>query len=122
MSTMQAPTHFDLEALRRGIEERDAARLVELYAEDAELRLVDLLHPPSNPKVLRGREQIGEYLDDVCARDMTHRVEHLTTEGDRIAFTENCEYPGGSRVLCLATLHVAGGYIVREVGVQVWDE
>lgn len=122
MSTMEAPASFDLAALRRGIEERDADQLIGLYAEDAEMRLVDRLHPPSNPQILRGRGAIGEYLTDVCSRDMTHRVEHLTSEGDRVAFTEDCEYPGGSRVLCAATLDIADGHIVREVGVQVWDE
>src|ERR1035441_9717449 len=32
---------FDAEALRRGIEERDATTLLGLYAEDAELHVVD---------------------------------------------------------------------------------
>ncbi|BAW09006.1 nuclear transport factor 2 family protein [Nocardia seriolae] len=122
MSTMEAPAQFDLAALRRGIEERDADQLIGLYAEDAEMRLVDRLHPPSNPQILRGRGAIGEYLNDICSRDMTHKVEHLTAAGDRVAYTEDCEYPGGSRVLCAATLDIADGHIVREVGVQVWDE
>lgn len=115
-------TEFDTAALRRGVEERDADCLVALYADDAELRLVDKLNPPSRPRVLRGRDEIGAYLDDICSRDMTHRIDHLVTDGTTVSFTEQCEYPGGSRVLCSATLDLADGRIVREIGVQVWDE
>jgi hypothetical protein len=122
MSTTQAPVGFDVDALRRGIEERDAASLINLYAEDAEMRLVDRLNPPSNPRVLRGRASIAEYFTDICGRDMTHRVEHLMTDGKTLSFTESCAYPSGSRVLCSATIDLAGGRIVRELGVQVWDE
>lgn len=122
MSTTEARARFDLDALQRGIEERDAARLIELYADDAELRLVDRVNPPSSPRVLHGRAAIADYLDDICGRDMTHRVEHLMTDGDTVSFTESCAYPGGSRVLCSATIDLSDGRIVRELGVQVWDE
>ncbi len=55
-----------------GIEERDAATLLGLYAEDAELHVVDRNDQPSHPKIIRGRAAIGEYFADVCGRDMTH--------------------------------------------------
>ena len=113
---------FDSTAFRRGVEERDAACLAALYADDAELLLVDKLNPPSRPRVLRGRNEIAAYLDDICSRDMTHRVDHLLTDGRTVSFTESCEYPGGRRVLCSATLDLADGRIVRELGLQVWDE
>jgi SnoaL-like domain len=122
MSTTEARAEFDLDALRHGIEERDAARLIELYAEDAELRLVDHVNQPSSPRVVHGRTAIAEYLNDICGRDMTHRVEHLMTDGNTVSFTESCTYPSGSRVLCSATLDVDHGRITRELGVQAWDE
>src|SRR6202035_1412701 len=65
---------FDAEALRRGIQERDAATLLGLYAEDAELHVVDRSDQPSHPKIIRGRAAIGEYLADVCGRDMTDQA------------------------------------------------
>jgi ketosteroid isomerase-like protein len=122
MSTTQARAGFDLDALRRGIEERDAARLIELYAEDAEMRLVDRINQPSSPRVVRGRAAIADYLNDICGRDMTHRVEHLMSDGHTVSFTESCAYPSGSRVLCSATIDLTDGRITRELGVQVWDE
>jgi ketosteroid isomerase-like protein len=114
-------TTFDAEALRRGIEERDAEALLGLYADDAELRVVDRDNPPSNPRVVRGRAEIGEYLNDLCARDMTHRLERVVAAGTGAAFIQDCRYPDGTRVQCIAVLDLENGRIVRQSGVQAWD-
>jgi ketosteroid isomerase-like protein len=116
-----ATTAFDTEALRRGIEERDAATLRGLYAPDAEMTVVDRNAPPSHPRVLHGRTAIGEYLDDTCGRDMTHRLERVVVSGDAAAFTQACRYPDGTRVLCLAMLDLRDGLIVQQTAVQEWD-
>ena len=113
---------FDPEALRRGIEERDAATLLGLYAEDAELQVVDRNDQPSNPKVIRGRSAIGEYFADVCGRDMTHTIERLVVGDTGAAFVQACQYPSGARVMCAAVLDLSGGLITRLPGVQAWDE
>lgn len=114
-------TTFDTEALRRGIEERDAATLRALYAADAEMTVVDRNAPPSRPRVLHGRTAIGEYLDETCGRDMTHRLERVVVSGDTAAFTQACRYPDGTRVLCLAMLDLRDGLIVSQTAVQEWD-
>jgi hypothetical protein len=113
---------FDPETLRRGIEERDAATLLGLYAEDAELQVVDRNDQPSNPKVIRGRSAIGEYFADVCGRDMTHEIRRLVVSGDNAAFVQACRYPSGAQVLCIAVLDLKDGLITRQSGVQAWDE
>jgi len=115
-------TTFAVEAFRQGIEERDATVLLDLYAEDAEIRIVDRTSPPSSPRVLRGRQEIAEYLTDVCARDMTHHLERVVSNADTAAYLESCRYADGTRVLCSAVLDLAGGRIVRQSGVQAWDE
>lgn len=51
---------FNTETLRQGIEGDKAANLLSLYADDAELRIVDRNTQPSNPRVLHGRGEIGE--------------------------------------------------------------
>jgi ketosteroid isomerase-like protein len=124
MNTSQLTTSqaFDAEAFRRGIEERDADRLLALYAEDAELHVTDRNDQPSHPKIIRGRAAIGEYFADVCGRDMTHSVDRLVVGGDGAAFVQSCRYPGGARVQCVAVLDLAGGLIIRQYGVQAWDE
>jgi ketosteroid isomerase-like protein len=114
-------TAFDTEALRRGIEERDAATLAALYTPDAEMIVVDRNAPPSRPRVLLGRTAIGKYLDETCGRDMTHRLERVVVSGDTAAFTQACRYPDGTRVLCLAMLDLRDGLIIRQTAVQEWD-
>ena len=113
---------FDAGALRRGIEERDVTTLLGLYAENAELRVVDRNDQPSNPKVIRGREAIGEYFADVCGRDMTHTIERLVVSENNAAFVQACRYPSGARVLCIAVLDLKDGLVTRQSGVQAWDE
>ena len=108
---------FDAGALRRGIEERDAATLLALYAEDAELQ-----DQPGHPKIVRGRDAIGEYFADVCGRDMTHTIERLVVGDDGAAFVQACRYPSGAQVRCVAVLDLKDGLITRQSGVQAWDE
>jgi SnoaL-like domain len=125
MTTSQMTTmsqSFDAAALRRGIEERDAAALLGLYAEDAELHIVDRNDQPSHPKVIRGRAAIGAYFADVCGRDMTHKIERLVIGDGGAAFVQVCQYPTGARVLCTAVLDLKDGLITRLSGVQAWDE
>jgi hypothetical protein len=115
-------TGFDFEAMRRAIEQLDADLLVSLYADDAELRIVNKSTTPSSPRELRGKEEITEYLRDVCGRAMTHHIENEVVGENRIAFNEACEYPDGTKVLAATTLDLREGKIVRQVNVEAWDE
>jgi ketosteroid isomerase-like protein len=121
MNTQTIPA-FDTATFRRAIEERDAALLLTLYADDAELQVVDRTAQPTHPQLVRGRQAIGDYFADVCGRDMTHRIERLFSTADHAAFVQLCRYPGGSQVQCAAVLDLRDGKIVRQSGVQAWDE
>jgi len=121
MSTSTTST-FDFAELKRALEERDATAQLALYANDAEITLVDRINTPGSPRVLRGREEIRGWIEHVSERDMTHHVAmHVAGEGGA-AFTEACRYPDGTNVLCVAVLELREGLITREVGVQAWDE
>ncbi len=122
MTQQKLGTGLDIEALRRAAEQRDARTLADLYAEDAEVRIVNRNSPPSSPFVLRGREAIAEYLRDVCGNGARHRIENEVLGKNRVAFNESREYPDGTRVLAATILEVRGGKIVREVSVEAWDE
>ena len=115
-------TGFDFAALRRGIEQLDAESLTSFYADEAEMRIVNRRAGPSSPRVLRGKEEITEYLRDVCERAMTHRVENEVIGKGRVAFNEACEYLDGTRVLSAITLEVSDGKIARQTQVEAWDE
>ncbi len=122
MSEQKTAGRVDIETLRRSYEERDAELLVSLYAEEAELRIVDRTAPPSSPLELRGKAEIAEYWSEILSRDMTHRVENEVIGKDRLAFNVHCEYSDGTRVLGAMTHDLRDGRIVWQVNVQVWDE
>jgi ketosteroid isomerase-like protein len=113
---------FDLDTLRRGHEDRDAAALLDLYAENAEITVVDQLHPPSDPMVVRGLREIGEYLTELCQRDMTHELTEAAVADDHVSALVACRYADGTRVLAADAFQLGDdGLIHRETIVQAWD-
>lgn len=122
MTVQKAAAGLDFGTLRRAIEESDAELLAGLYADDAEVRIVNKDNPPSSPFELRGKEEIAEYLRDVRGRDIRRRVEQEVVGEDRVAFNEACEYPDGTRVLAAESLDLHDGKITTHVVVEAWDE
>lgn len=119
MSTIQK---FQIETFTRAVEERDAATQLAMYAPDAEVTLIDRVSTPSAPRVLRGVEEVRAWVEDVCGRDMAHRVQHTVCDGTGAAFTEACRYPDGTAVACATVLELADGLVKRQTAVQAWDE
>jgi len=109
-------------SLKRAIEDRDGRTLSSFYADDALLRIIDSDNTPSAPRELRGIEAITAFWDDVCGREMTHQVDMSISEGNRMAFTENCAYPDGTTVFCMSTIELENGKIARQTVVQAWDD
>ncbi len=120
--TEQIAGRLDFEVLRHAIEESDFEALTGLYADDAELRMVNKNCPPSMSSLLRGKAAIADLLHDICGREMTHHVEDEVIGEDRVAFNEVCEYPDGVKVLGATTMDLRDGKIVRQLNVEVWDE
>lgn len=108
-------------ALKRAIEGRDSKTLASFYANDAVLRVIDSDNPPSKPNEIKGKKAIGAYFSDVCGRDMTHKVLAGVSDQKRLAFTQRCAYPDGTKVLCSAMVELKGGKIARQTVVQAWD-
>ncbi|QLJ03300.1 nuclear transport factor 2 family protein [Streptomyces sp. NEAU-sy36] len=113
---------FDTETLRRGIEGTTGNTLLALYADDAEVRIVDHNTQPSHPRVLHGRGEIAALLDDIYRRDMTHKLDQCVVQGDHAAFTESCQYGDGTRVLAESMITLRDGKIARQILIQAWDE
>ena len=107
--------------LRRAIEGHNAHVLSGLYADDAVMRIIDRDNPPSKPRELKGKAAIAAFYDDVCSRAMTHKLETGVADGDRLAFTQACTYPDGTRVFCSAMIELDHGKIARQTTVQAWD-
>ncbi|MFB6963509.1 nuclear transport factor 2 family protein [Streptomyces sp. NPDC056309] len=113
---------FDTGTLRLGIEGDTPDTLLSLYADDAEIRVVDRDSRPSSPKILHGRDEIGRMLQDVYGRDMTHRLEQCVVQGDRAAYVESCRYADGGRVLAESMVLLRDGRIAEQILIQAWDE
>ncbi|MBW1597875.1 nuclear transport factor 2 family protein [Streptomyces sp. JJ38] len=122
MGTAAAGSAFDTDALRRAVEGRDTRTMLELYADDAEYRMIDRNTQPSHPMVRHGRDEIRGVLEDVFSRDMTHKLEECVVQGDHIAYVESCEYPDGTRVLASSMATLRDGRITEQTTVQAWDE
>ena len=110
-----------LDTLAAAIEAKDAAAVAAHYAPRATLSLYDRDHPPTDPTVYAGTDEIEAYFRDVCGRNMDHRVADRVATPDRIAFTQRCRYPGGEQVLCVTVATVRDGRIVDQTALQVWD-
>ncbi len=112
---------WEMGALRRGLEQNDAGLVSGLYADDAEIEIVDRDHPPSQPMTLHGRQAIADFLRDLASRHVAHRVGREVIGSDALAFTETCQYPDGKRVLSNSLVELRDGKIRRHVMVQAWD-
>lgn len=120
---MSTTTANILDTIRAATEARDAAALSALYADDAEVIVVDRSTPPSAPHVLHGHDEVVAYLRDSCAREMTHEVRDTVLGDGRLAFATHCRYPDGTRVLCATIADLdPSGRITRQTIVQAWDE
>jgi hypothetical protein len=112
---------LDFETLRLGIERCDPDLVLGLYAEDAELSIVNADAPQGVPFELRGKAEIAKYLRAVFGQGATHRVEQEVFDEGRVTFREACEYPDGSLVGVATTLELRDGRIVRQVDVVAQD-
>ena len=119
---MSTITTFDLDRFTRAAEERDASTQLSMYDPDAVVTIVDKISQPGAPRVLRGREEISSWLEDMYGRDMTHSVKHRVYDQTGAAYTQACRYPDGTNVLCATVIELADGVIAGQTAVQVWDE
>jgi hypothetical protein len=115
-------TTFDLDRFTRAAEERDAATQLSMYGPDAVVTIADKVSQPGAPRVLRTREEIGAWLEDIYGRDMTHSVKHRVLDETGAAFTEACRYPDGTNVMCATVIALDGGLISGQTVIQAWDE
>jgi SnoaL-like domain len=119
---MSTTTTFDLDRFARAAEERDASTQLSMYGNDAVVTITDKISQPGSPRVLRTREEIQDWLEDMYARDMTHSVKHRVRDANGAAYTQACRYPDGTNVLCATVIELDGGVISGQTVIQVWDE
>lgn len=87
--TQKIPT---IRELRSAVESRDAAALRSYYDDNAMLMIIDSINTPSRPRTIKGKRDIGAFLDDVCSRDMTHTIDTGIVDSKSLAFVEHGEH------------------------------
>ena len=113
---------LDFGTLRLGIERCDPDLLLDVYAEDAQLSIINAGASQASPFKLYGKAEIAKLLRATFGQKSLHRVEGEEVAGDDwVTFWETCEYPDGTRVWVETTLQVEGGKIVRQVDVVAKD-
>lgn len=110
-----------IEGLRKAVETRDAKSLKSFYASNATITIIDSDNPPSKPRIISGAPAIGEFLDDVYSRDMTHTVESGVVDGKQLAFVQRCRYSDGTHVIASNTAELGAQGITSQTVVQAWD-
>jgi hypothetical protein len=115
-------TTFDIDPFTRAAEERDAATQLSMYGPDAVVTINNRISQPSAPRVLRGREEIKAWLEDVYTRDMTHTVQHRVHDETGAAYMQACRYADGTNVLCATVIELGGGVISGQTVLETWDE
>ncbi len=119
---MSTITTFGLDRFTRAAEERDAATQLSMYGPQAIVTIADKITQPGAPRVLRTRDEIKGWLEEMYGRDMTHSVKHTVEDDTGAAYTQACRYPDGTNVLCATLIALDGGHISEQTVVQVWDE
>jgi hypothetical protein len=93
-----------------------------MYGPNATVTITDKISQPGKPRVLASREEIQAWLEDIYAREMSHKVQHRVLDASGAAYTEACRYPDGTNVLCATVIALQDGQISDQTVVQVWDE
>ena len=105
---------LDFESLRRAIERGDPDSMLEFYADDDGVRV---LNDGAVSFEVEGKAEVAKYLRAIHARPAIHCVENEVVVEGRAHFEESCEYPDGARTVVATTLEVREGEISRQVNV-----
>jgi predicted RNA-binding Zn ribbon-like protein len=118
MAERNTTNGLNFEALHLAIERCDPDQVLDFYAEDAELSIVNAQAQQGSHFELWGKAEIAKHLRATFAPETSHRVEREDIVGeDRVTFQEACEYPDGSRIVVETTLEVRDGKIFHQVDV-----
>jgi hypothetical protein len=119
---MSTQVTFDLAGLIAAIESGNTQYQLALYADCAEIRIVDSDRPAHAPQILRGRSAIATWIGGAYASQKNHRVVDFTADPPSLTLIEECEGPAGAPVSLARSAEVSGGQITRETAVLTHAE
>jgi hypothetical protein len=108
---MSTQTSFDLPGLSRAIQSQDHRYQLALYADNAELEILDRGHLDAPLQVLHGKAEIAKWLDAMSTTAVRYQVRDPLRGPDVVGFTEECIYPDGKTLVFECTAEVSRGQI-----------
>jgi hypothetical protein len=108
---MSTQTSFDLPGLSRAIQSQDRRYQLALYADNAELEILDGNHLGAPLQVLHGKPEIAKWLDAMSSRAVSYKVRDAVGGPAAVRFTEECVYPDGKTLVFECTAEVSRGQI-----------
>jgi hypothetical protein len=113
---------FDIDGFVAAMVAKDAERWSAYYAPGAEWLEYRHDQPPASPKRFEGREAITEFVEEICAADLTIEVEDPLA-GDGIAwYRVDVALGDGRRIVEHVRLRTLGRLITQQVDVEAWDQ
>ena len=112
---------FDFAAYRAAFEAKDVPAWLAFYADDAQWAEYRHTDPPRAPNVMRGKAEIGAFLERVAAMPLTIELSREVVATDRIAFACLVTLGDGKQILEHVIADLRDGLIVHHVDVEAWD-
>jgi len=112
---------FDFTGFARAMANLDAAAWVGFFADDAEWVEYKHTHPPRSPRVIRGKAEIGAFVERICGGGVQLTVEDHVVGLSRASFRLWVTLSDGRRIIEHVIIHHDGGKVTRQVDVEAWD-
>lgn len=112
-------TAFDIDAYARALERWDVDVLADMYTEDAEFVKIDGEHPPSDPRVVHGREMLREMFKHCRTIGVKSTMHHTLSGPERTAATGTCVFPDGRTVTFNHVNELRAGRIARQTEIAI---
>jgi hypothetical protein len=116
-------SNFDFNNFRKAFESKNAADWSSYYSDDAEWYEYRQWSPPANPNVMKGKVEIGKFIERVCSNDRIElKISDEVISDSRIAFRLAVSFPDGRMIIENIIADILDGKIIRQVDVEAWDE
>jgi len=112
---------FDFASFKAAFERRDLARWTAFYADDAEWIEYQPSLSSREPRRMRGKRQIGDFLRWVCRADIDVHLSDEVLGEERAAFSVRSVFPDGREVFEHVIIYTSSGLVTRQVDVEAWD-
>ena len=108
---MTTQTSFDLSGLVQSIESSNWRYQVVLYAEHAQVQIIDRDHPEQAPRILTGRPAIARWIEDMVAPDIVHQIVEAKADRCSVNFVHEMHSPHGTTIVHRCTGEIFTGQI-----------